>query len=471
MHAARKIDMTKGPIMKLVVLFALPICIGNVLQQLYNTVDTLVIGNFCSSVSLAAVGTSAQPVEVFLCIFLGIGTGVSILVSQYTGSGDMGRLKRLVATSSTFLYLCAVPLTIAGLLLGPAILSFMQAPEDAWDLAVSYLRIIFLGTLGNMGYNMNAGILRGVGDSRASLLFLLVSCVVNIVLDVVFVAGLGMDVAGAALATILAMYCSWAFSIFYIRKKYPELGYSVLPRRLDRDMLYSVIRVGLPLGLNNSIYSVGHVLMQSLVNAQGSTFMAACSVATKVTGIANVAITSFSTAATTFSGQNLGSQDYIRLKKGGLAIPLFSGVVTLAAGLLVTFFCRPILSLFTKDSAVLELAALYIWVVLPLTWTFAVFNGIICFVNGMGEVKYPTIINILMLWVVRIPSAYLIGQMLDGKYIMACYPISFIFGMLCMFAYFFTKKWKRIRQMAAVQGESSTGQIPPASPDHLQNTH
>lgn len=455
MHAARKIDMTKGPIMKLVVLFALPICIGNVLQQLYNTVDTLVIGNFCSSVSLAAVGTSAQPVEVFLCIFLGIGTGVSILVSQYTGSGDMGRLKRLVATSSTFLYLCAVPLTIAGLLLGPAILSFMQAPEDAWDLAVSYLRIIFLGTLGNMGYNMNAGILRGVGDSRASLLFLLVSCVVNIVLDVVFVAGLGMNVAGAALATILAMYCSWAFSIFYIRKKYPELGYSVLPRRLDRDMLYSVIRVGLPLGLNNSIYSVGHVLMQSLVNAQGSTFMAACSVATKVTGIANVAITSFSTAATTFSGQNLGSQDYIRLKKGGLTIPLFSGAVTLTAGLLVTFFCRPILGLFTKDIAVLELAALYIWVVLPLTWTYAVFNCIICFVNGIGEVKYPTFINILMLWVVRIPSAYLIGRLIDGKYIMACYPISFIFGMLCMFAYFFTKKWKRIRTMATMQMASS----------------
>ena len=184
-------------------------------------------------------------------------------------------------------------------------------------------------------------------------------------------------------------------------------------------MLYSVIRVGLPLGLNNSIYSVGHVLMQSLVNAQGSTFMAACSVATKVTGIANVAITSFSTAATTFSGQNLGSQDYIRLKKGGLTIPLFSGAVTLTAGLLVTFFCRPILGLFTKDIAVLELAALYIWVVLPLTWTYAVFNCIICFVNGIGEVKYPTFINILMLWVVRIPSAYLIGRLIDGKYIMA----------------------------------------------------
>ena len=147
MHSSKKIDMTRGPIMKLVVLFALPICFGNILQQLYNTVDTLVIGNFCNSVSLAAVGTSAQPVEVFLCIFLGIGTGVSILVSQYTGSGDTKSLNRLVDTASVFVFLCSVPLTIAGIFLGPLILRFMQTPSDAWDLSVAYLRIFFLGTL------------------------------------------------------------------------------------------------------------------------------------------------------------------------------------------------------------------------------------------------------------------------------------------------------------------------------------
>ncbi len=449
MHSPKKIDMTRGPIMKLVVLFALPICFGNILQQLYNTVDTLVIGNFCSSVSLAAVGTSAQPVEVFLCIFLGIGTGVSILVSQYTGSGDTKSLNRLVDTASVFVFLCSVPLTVAGIFLGPVILRFMQTPPDAWNLSVSYLRIFFLGTLGNMGYNMNAGILRGVGDSRASLLFLLVSCLINIVLDVVFVACFQMDVAGAALATILAMYSSWAFSIFYIKKKYPELSYKVLPRHLDKDMLHSIIRVGLPLGLNNSIYSVGHVLMQSLINAQGSTFMAACSVATKVTGVANVAINSFSSAATTFAGQNLGSKNYARLKKGGIIIPFYSGLCTLLLGILAAVFCRPILALFTKDTAVLEMAELYIRVVVPSLWTFAVFNGIISFVNGMGEVKYPTIVNIMMLWVVRIPSAYLIGRFIDGKYIMACFPISFTFGMLCMLAYFLTEKWKNIRRLAA----------------------
>ena len=451
MKAAKKVDMTQGSIMKRVLLFALPICVGNVLQQLYGTVDTLVIGNFCGSVSLAAVGTSSQPVEILLCVFLGLGTGVSILVSQFTGSGDMESLKEIGATAISFLFLCSIPLTIIGQFAGPAVLRFMQVPDDTWELANAYISIIFFGTLGNMGYNMNAGILRGMGDSNASLLFLIVSCAVNIVLDLVFVAGLGMDVAGAAWATTIAMYCSWLFSIVYIRKKYPEFCFTYLPHRMNKRMLGSIVAIGLPLGLNSSIYSVGHILMQSLINLQGSIFIAACSVSSKVTGIANVAITSLSSAATTFSGQNLGAENYVYLKKGGIQIPLFSGLITCIAGLLVTFWCRSLLEFFTRDAAVLDIAVRYIRIVRPCTWAYAVFNGIICFVNGMGEVRFPTVVNLLMLWAVRIPCAWLITWYIDGGYVMACLPISFVFGMCCMFSYFFSKNWKKIGKLAAEQ--------------------
>lgn len=263
MNSSKKIDMTQGSMMKLVFLFALPICAGNILQQLYNTVDTLVIGNFCGSASLAAVGTSAQPVEMLLCIFLGLGSGVSIIVSQYTGCGDINGIRKVVATATTFLYICAIPLSILGIFIGPVILKFMQVPADAWEYSVSYLRIVFLGTLGNMGYNLNAGILRGLGDSRSSLLFLLISCIVNVVLDLLFVAIFHMDVAGAALATAIAMFSSWFFSIAYIRKKYTELYFTFLPKSLDKQILLTIIKIGLPLGLNNSIYSVGHILAQS----------------------------------------------------------------------------------------------------------------------------------------------------------------------------------------------------------------
>ena len=457
MKSAAKMDMTQGPIMRKVLAFALPICAGNVLQQLYSTVDTVVIGNFCGSTSLAAVGTSSQPVELLLCIFLGIGTGVSILVSQFVGNGNEKKLREIMETSVFFLYMCAIPLSVAGQFIGPLVLKIMQVPEDTWAPAVSYIAIIFWGTLGNMGYNMNAGILRGLGDSRASLLFLVISCLVNVVLDLVFVAGFHMDVAGAALATIIAMYCSWLFSIFYIRRQYPSLGFSFLPHRMNQAMLGAIIRIGLPLGLNSSFYSIGHILMQSLINMQGSVFIAACSVSSKVTGIANVAITSMSSAATTFSGQNLGAENYVYLKKGGIQIPLVSGLITCTAGIVVTIFCRPILELFTQDAAVLAYAVRYIRIVLPLTWTYAVFNCIISFVNGMGEVRFPTIVNILMLWAVRIPVGCFIAFCLDGGYVMACIPVSFVFGMVCMLSFFGTKRWKKIGRFARAQ-QAGAGQ-------------
>ena len=247
----KKIDMTTGSIMGKVFLFAIPIIIGNVLQQLYTTVDTLVIGNYCGKTSLAAVGTSAQPVEVLLCVFLGIGTGVSILVSQYTGAQNDEALKKVSDTAISVTFLAGIPIGIVGLFVAPLILKWMGAPADTWEQAVTYTRIVFLGALGNIGYNMNAGILRGLGDSKASLLFLVVSCITNIVLDLLFVAVFHMGVTGAALSTTLAMYLSWLISIYFIRRKFPSLGFTYTPRRCDWVELRGIIAIGLPIGLNS----------------------------------------------------------------------------------------------------------------------------------------------------------------------------------------------------------------------------
>ncbi|MGN0778055.1 MAG: MATE family efflux transporter [Aristaeellaceae bacterium] len=449
------IDLTRGPIIPLALRFALPLCVGAVLQQLYSTVDMLVIGNYCGATALAAVGTSSQPVEMFLCLFMGLGTGVTILVSQCTGSGNQTRLRVVVRNATTFLYLCALPLTVLGVAFGPAILRLMQAPADTWDMAVRYIRIIFLGTLGNLGYNVNAGILRGVGDSRASLLFLVISCVVNIALDWLLVAGLGMNVSGAAWATIAAMYVSWVISMVYISRRYPDLGYSPLPRSADRHTLLEILRVSLPLGLNHSVYSVGHLFLQTLINAQGSVFMAGCSVGSKVNSLANVAIGALSSAGTTFAGQNLGANRYDRLARGGWQIPLFSGFLTLCAGVAVTVFAQPILRLFNDDPDVLTLALRFVRIVLPSLWTFAIFNGIIAFVNGMGIMTYPTAVNVLALWAVRIPVAYLIDRFWDGQYVMVSFPVSFVFGMTAMLCYFLSHRWREVRRKARQQREAS----------------
>ena len=445
MEQKKKIDMTSGPIMKNVFLFALPIILGNILQYLYTTVDTLVVGNYCGKTSLAAVGTSAQPVEVLLCVFLGIGTGVSILVSQYVGAKDAERMKRAVDTATFFVFVCGVPLCVIGYFATPLILRAMGVPADTWDAAVSYTRIVFFGALGNIGYNMNAGILRGMGDSKASLWFLVVSCITNIVLDYVFVAGLKMDVGGAALSTTLAMYLSWVISIVYIRKKFPELELSYFPKGFDLRELKQIVLIGLPIGLNNSLYSLGHVAVQTLVNAQGSSFMAANSVAGRVTGLTNVAITALSSAATTFSGQNYGAKNFDRLRSGYIRIPVISGMITLTAGLCMISFRMPILRIFTPEEEVLMYASRYVVVMLLSQWFYAIFNGIICIVNGVGLIRYSTVVNILMLWAVRIPSAYMIDRYFDGTYLMLCFPISFSFGMIMMIGYYiFSKKWKEI---------------------------
>ncbi len=441
----KKIDMTKGPIMGNIMLFALPIILGNVLQYLYTTVDTLVIGNYCDYTAIAAVGTSSQPIEVLLCIFLGIGTGVSILISQHIGAGDKKSIGDACRTAISFVYLSGIPISILGWFISPLLLKIMGVPSDVWDNALLYTRIVLCSAMGNIGYNMNAGILRGVGDSKASLYFLMISCVVNIILDITLVAGFGLGVAGVAVATGTAMYLSWLFSIVYIKRRYPELGFTLLPHGIAGSELKQIISVGLPIGLNNSLFSFGHMALQTLVNAQGAVFMAAWSVSGRVTGLSNMAITGISSAATTFSGQNFGAGRIDRLRDGQVRIPLASGAITLGAGLLFIALRMPILKLFTEEPEVLIYAGRFVAIMMLSQWMYAVFNGISCIVNGTGRVKYTTIINLLMLWAVRIPTAYFIDRFISGDHIMYCFPISFGFGMLCMIAYYvFSPSWKAL---------------------------
>ena len=441
----KKIDMTKGSIIKNVLLFALPIVLGNILQYLYTTVDTLVIGNYCDHTALAGVGTSSQPVEVLLCIFLGIGTGVSILLSQHAGADDKQGIEDACKTAVSFVFYCGIPISVIGWFAAPVLLRIMGVPEDVWQHAMVYTRIVLCSAMGNIGYNMNAGILRGLGDSNASLYFLIVSCVANIGLDLLFVAVFRMGVAGVALATGIAMYLSWLFSIIYIRIRYPEIGLPLLPGKIVGKELKSILSVGLPIGLNNSLFSFGHMAMQTMVNHQGSVFMAGWSVSGRVNGIANMAITGLSAAATTFSGQNYGAKNLDRLRQGQILIPALSGGITLTLGILFILVRMPILSLFTKDAAVLTVAGRQVTVMMLCQWMYAVYNGIACIVNGTGRVKYTTAVNILMLWAVRIPAAFLISKFYDGGYIMIAYPASFGFGMFAMIGYYiFSKSWKRL---------------------------
>ena len=430
-----QVDMTTGSLIKNVLWFVLPICLGNILQQLYGIVDTLVIGKFCGANSLAAVGTSTKPVEILLCVFLGIGTGISILVSQYTGSGDKKRMKELLQTSITFLYVSAIPLTVLGPFLGIVILKFMKVPEDVYGAAASYINLVLLGTIGNMGYNMNAGILRGFGDSMSSLIFLFVACGINILLDLILVGKLGMDVEGAAIATSVSMLTAWIFSILYIRKKYRELEFPFFPHSINKEMLKGILAVGLPLGLNSSIYSLGHILLQSLINAQGTVFIAGCTIGEKIDNIGNMANAAFASAGTTYAGQNLGAGKRENLKSGMIRIPVMASLFCLGMAIIILVFSNKITMLFTPDVQIQKAAVLYILWTMPFMWIFALFNTMMGIVNGLGIVKYPTIVNLISLWVIRIPICYLLGNLLGKEYLLGGIAVSYLFAFLCMLVF------------------------------------
>ena len=447
MRSSRNLDMTQGHVLSLAVRFAIPLCIGNLLQQLYHTADTAVVGRFCGPLSLAAVATSAQPVELLLQLFMGLGGGMSILVAQHVGGGRREGMKSLLNTAVGFLYACAAAVTLLGVFAGPYVVRLMQAPEDVYAHAAAYLRIIFLGALPSLGYNMNAGVLRGLGDSQSSLIFLIISCIANVVLDVVFVALFGMDVSGAALATVIAQFASWILSILYIRAKYPEMQLPMIPHKMERKVLGEITRISVPLGINHSFYSVGHLLMQSLINTQGAVFIAGCSVGGRMVELSHVSCASLALAATTYAGQNYGAGRFDRVRQG-TCIPLLAGGLTAVGSVLVSVFFKPILSLFTSDPAVMANARLYFTVVTPSLAIYAVFAGIIALANGIGEVRYPTLVNILMLWVVRIPVGHLIARFIDGRYVMAAIPVSFIFGISCMLLFFRSRKWQEVRMRA-----------------------
>ena len=443
-------QITEGVIWKQLLIFFFPILFGTFFQQLYNTADAIIVGNFVGKEALASVGGSASTIiNLLVGFFVGLSSGATVIISQYYGADNRRRVSDSVHTAIALAIAGGVVIMLIGLVSARFALTAMGTPDDILSLSLTYMKIYYLGTIPSMIYNMGSGILRAVGDSKRPLYFLIASCLVNIVLDLLFVAVLGMGVSGAAIATIASQFFSAILTLIALLRTQDSYRLIVSKIRFHRDLLFDIIKIGLPAGLQSAMYSISNLLIQSSINSFGTDTIAAWTAYGKVDSIFWMIMGAYGVSITTFAGQNLGAQNYARLKKGGTTIPFWSGLITLTFGLIITAFCRPILMLFTRDAAVLDLAVLYTRIVLPSTWTYAVFNGIISFVNGMGEVRYPTIVNLLMLWAVRIPSAWLINRYGNGNYVVACFPISFTFGMLCMLAFFLTGRWKNICARAA----------------------
>lgn len=457
-------DMTTGSPGRLIFFFALPLLAGNLFQQLYNMVDSIVVGRFVGSTALAAVGAGFPVIFLMVSLFWGLGMGATVMVSQYYGAGDTERLKATIDTLYTALMVGAAPLSVLGILISRPVMGLLSVPQDTVEQCYLYMVIIMGGMLGALGYNANAGILQGLGDSKTSLLFLSIACAMNIILDLLFVVGFHWGVAGVAIATVLAQCFSWVFGIGFINKKYPGLRIRPFCFRFDKALFRQVLRLGLPAGIQQALFSFGVIAMQRLINSYGSSFMAGFNGASKVDAFVFMPIQSFTTAATTFVGQNIGANKPDRVQAGArVTLAMSCGFSVLAAALLLPLG-RLCMHLFSPDAAVIESGYAYLVRILPFYWMLAIMfvaNGVM---RGAGEIMIPTIASLAGLWLARLPAAYLLARFFGPDNLHFCYAIGWALGLAVCVPYYFTGRWKE-KSVVVRREPPAAGSEPPAAPE------
>lgn len=374
--------MTEGSIWKSILLFSVPLILGNLLQQLYNTADSIIVGNFLGSNALAAVGSSGSPIYLLIGFSQGVAVGAGVVVSQYLGAKEKKETHIAVHTSLAIAVILGLILTVGGIAVSRSLLVWMNTPEEVLGDAVTYMKLYFGGVLFSVVYNMAAGILNAAGNSRRSVLYLACASITNIILDLVLIAGLKMGVAGAAIATDISQLVSCVLSLRFLMKVDADYKVELSAIRPDQRMTSRIIRIGLPTGIQNMVISFSNVLVQSSVNSYGAAAMAGFAAYMKIDGFNILPVTSFSMAATTFVGQNYGAGNLKRVKNGMWVTLGMSVLYTLCTGTLLLAFQKPIMHLFTSDETVVAFGCSAMHYFCPFYFLLAILHGMAGAVRG-----------------------------------------------------------------------------------------
>ena len=354
-RTAKRSDlMTEGAIWKKIVVFSVPLILGNLLQQMYSTVDSIIVGNYVGSNALAAVGSSTALINLLIAFSQGASVGAGVVVSQYIGAKDKRGLRAAVHTALTIAGILGLVLTVAGIFLSRQLLIWMQTPADVLEDSVWYLQVYSGGLICSVVYNMATGILNAAGNSRRPLLYLGVASVVNIALDILLIEGFHMGVEGAAIATDASQLVSCVLAMAFLMRTKADYRVSLRRLRIQKNVAIRILKVGLPAGIQSMVISLSNVLVQSSVNSFGATEMAGFGTYLKIDGFNILPVLSISMASTTFVGQNYGAGKIDRVKKGMWVTLLIGLVYTVALGILLSIFSEPVMRLFTDDTAVIE---------------------------------------------------------------------------------------------------------------------
>lgn len=442
MNKSKSTDLIHGHIAKSIFWFSVPLLIGNLFQQLYNTVDAYVVGNFVSKEALAAVGASSPIINMLIGFFMGLATGAGVIIAQYFGAGDNGRLKKAVHSSAALTLVMSLLLTVIGIIGTNPMLHAIGIPADVFHDSSTYLMIYFAGISFNLIYNMGSGILRAMGDSKRPLYFLIIACIVNIILDFLFVKYLHMGVAGAGYATLIAQAISAILVVIVlIRSEGPhQLFWKQI--RFHLPILKKIIMVGLPTGIQQSIVSLSNVIVQSYVNAFGSSVVAGYSATIRIDGFVNLPLQSFNMAVTTFVGQNIGAKQYERVKKGSrIALWMTMAVIAIMA-ISLFFFGESFIAIFNSEPDVIQagrtmqLAFVPFYIMLPVV---QIYNGVL---RGAGKSSVPMYIMVFNFVILRQIYLAIVTQMTSDVYfVFMGWPVTWVTCAIMFVIYYHKVNW------------------------------
>ncbi len=441
-----EVRMTEGNIAKQILAFSIPLVIGNLFQQLYNTVDSVVVGRYVGKEALAAVGSSGSLINLLIGLLTGIATGAGVIIAQYYGGKKEQKLSWAVHTAMVISILGGFLMVFLGIWLSTPILRMMGTPESVMASSTTYLRIFFLGSVFNLVYNIGSGILRAVGNSRSPLYYLVFASVVNIILDLIFVIGLKMGVSGVAWATITAQAASAILVMYKLMTCDGPYRIEWKKLRIDRIMAGRIIRFGIPAGLQNSIISLSNVIVQANINSFGDAAMAGCGAFFKIDGFILLPVTSLSMAVMTFVGQNVGAGKPERARKGFWVTSGITLIYVVAVSIVLYILRHPVVAIFSNEAEVIECGVLMMLILMPFYWMIAWVNIATGAYRGAGRsfmammIMIVNLCGVRMLWIwLMVPKMQRLATVLWG------YPVSWITAFICCILYY--RHWCRSMQI------------------------
>ena len=436
--------MTQGAIWKRITYFALPILLGNLFQQMYNTADSLIVGNFLGKNALAAVSSTGSLIFMLIGFLSGISIGAGVVVARYYGGSKEEELRMAVHTTVAFGLVAGVVMTAVGVGLSPQILRWMDTPENVMYNSQLYLSIYFMGSLGSVMYNICVGILQAVGDSRHPLYYLIVSSVVNVVLDLFFIAVLGMGVDGAALATIIAQYISAALCLWRLLRVKESYRVELRSIRFHWEMLKRVVRFGLPSGIQNSIIAIANVVVQSNINHFGDAAMAGVGAYSKIEGFGFLPITSFTMAMTTFVGQNLGANEIDRAKRGARFGTLVSVLMAELIGVAVFALAPLLIAAFDTSPDVIAYGVEKSRTSGLFYFLLAFSHAMASILRGAGKAMVPMFVMMVCWCIIRVAFLAIAVPMTgDIQMVYWVYPLTWFLSSVTFLWYYRRMDWSR----------------------------